>query len=97
MTRRAKPAPDCPVCRRPVDDNEHKRECSAIDLHRLMKREGDNTVATAAGVSVHTIRKMRGGQRQVTTDANFALMRRWPDYDPRPTILLTGWRRSRRA
>jgi hypothetical protein len=65
-----------------------------LDLHALVKREGLEVVAEAAGSTVRAIKDMRSGRSRMTVDELWRLSKAWADFDVLATIRVLGERRA---
>ena len=68
-----------------------------MDLHELIKIEGEKKVAEALGVTVGSLRNKRSGQRPLTIDDLFSLVRSFGStFDVDGTVRRIGERRHAR-
>ena len=65
-----------------------------IDLHALVRREGLEAVAEAAGSTVRAIKDMRAGRSRLTVDELWRLSKTWADFDILATVRVLGGRRA---
>ena len=69
-----------------------------MDLHELIKTYGEDDVASELGITTGSLRNKRSGQRPLTIDDLFLLVRRYGyTFDIESTITRIGGKRYSRA
>lgn len=64
------------------------------DLHRLVKDEKIETVASAMNRTARSTRDVRAGVTPMTVDDLYRLRLRWPDFDMEGTVMRIGAKRA---